>query len=80
MAQRRTLTQLCTLFKAYSEKRVWKAMRDRLRWPHHLNRVEICRKIKESKQRKDIGNYSFVKSAIENWNRLPAKELEAYAC
>jgi predicted site-specific integrase-resolvase len=33
LAQRRTITRLCALFKAYSGERVWKAIRDRLRRP-----------------------------------------------
>jgi len=30
LAQRRTIARLCTLFKAYSGERAWKAIRDRL--------------------------------------------------
>ena len=35
LAQRRTIARLCTLFKAYTGKRTWKAIRDRLRRPYY---------------------------------------------
>jgi hypothetical protein len=49
VAKRRTIERLCALFKAYSGERVLKAKRDRMRWPHYLNRVEHCRKIRDGK-------------------------------
>jgi hypothetical protein len=72
------LARLCALFKSYSEERTWKATRDRLRWPHYLNRFGLCGKIRDRKQGTDIGKYSFVNSAFKKYNQLRAKELEAY--
>jgi hypothetical protein len=40
LAQRRTIARLCALFKAYSGERAWKAIRDRLRRPYYLSRVD----------------------------------------
>ena len=53
LAQRRTTA--CLLFKAYSGERAWKAIRDRLRRPYYLSRVDHVRKIRNKKQRTDIG-------------------------
>jgi hypothetical protein len=78
VAQSRMLSRLCAFFKAYSRERAWKATRGRLRWPHYLNRFGLCGKIRDRKQGTDIGKYSFVNSAIENRNQLPAKALEDY--
>ena len=50
VAQVRTIAQLCPLFKAYSTERAWKITRDRLSWPHYLNGVVHCPKIRDSKQ------------------------------
>jgi NADH:ubiquinone oxidoreductase subunit F (NADH-binding) len=41
----RTIASLCALFKAYCRERAWKAISDRLRWPHYLSRVDSVRKI-----------------------------------
>ena len=60
LAQRRTTAPLCPLFKAYSVERVWKTIHDRLRRPYCLSRVDHVQKIRDRKQRTDIGNYSFV--------------------
>jgi len=73
LAQRRTIARLFALFKAYSGKRAWKAIRDTLRRPCHLSRVDHVRKIRDRKQRTDIGKYSFVNRTIKNWNQLPAE-------
>jgi hypothetical protein len=42
--------------------------------------VDHVRKIKDSKQRTDIGNYSFVNRAIKNWNQLPAEAFGTFPC
>ena len=42
---------------------------------NYLNRVELVRKIRERKQKTDIGKYSFVNRTIKNWNQLPAEAL-----
>jgi len=49
-------------FKPYSGERTGKATRESLQWPHYLNMFEHCRKIRDRKQGKDIGKYSFVNS------------------
>jgi predicted methyltransferase len=38
-----------------------------------LSRVDHVPKIRDRKQRTDIGNYSFVNRTIKNWNQLPAE-------
>ena len=43
LAQRRTIERLCTLFKAYSGEWAWKAIRDRLRRPYYLSRIDHVR-------------------------------------
>ena len=71
LAQSKTIKRLCALFKAYNGERSWKAISDRLRRPYYLNRVEHVRKVRDRKQRTDIGKYSFVNRTIKNWNQLP---------
>jgi len=75
LAQRRTIARLCALFKAYSGEGARKAIRDRLRRPYYLSRVDHVRKITDRKQRTDIGKYSFVNRTIKYWNQLIAKTL-----
>ena len=58
LAQRMTIARLCALFKAYCGERAWKAIRDRLRRPYYLSTVYHVRKIRDKKQRTDIGKYS----------------------
>ena len=73
LAQHRTTACLCALFKAYSGDWAWKAIRNRLGRPSYLNRADHVRKIRDRKQRTDIGKYSFVNRTIKNWNQLPAE-------
>ena len=40
LAQRRMIARLCAHFKAYTEERAWKDMRDRIRSPSYLSRVD----------------------------------------
>jgi len=67
-------------FKAYSGERVWKAIGDRLRRAYYLSRVDHVRKIRDRKQRTDIGKYSFVNRTIKDWNQLPAEVLGTFPC
>ena len=60
LAHPRKMARLCALFKAYCEEQAWKAIRDRLRRDYCLSRVDHVRKIRDRKQRTDIGKYSFV--------------------
>ena len=80
LAQRRTIARLRTLVKAYSGVRAWKAIRDRSWRPYYLSRVDHVRKIRDRKQRTDIGKYSFVNRTIKNWNQLPAEALGTFPC
>ena len=47
---------------------------------YYLSRVDHVRKIRDTKQRTDIGRYSFVNRTITNWNQLPAVALGAFPC
>ena len=71
LAQHRTIACLCALFKAHSGEQAGKAIRDRLRRPYYLSRVDI---------RTDIRKYSFVNKTIKNWNELPAEALGTFPC
>jgi len=57
--------------KAYPGEQAGKAIRDRLRRPYYLSRVDI---------RTDIRKYSFVNKTIKNWNELPAEALGTFPC
>jgi len=80
LAQRRTIESLYALFKAYSGEWAWKAIRDRLRRPYHLSRVDHVRKIMDRKHRTGIGKYSFVNRTIKYWNQLAAEALGTFPC
>ena len=45
-AQRRLIVRMCALFKAYTGRRAWKAVRDGLLKPCYLSRDEHNRKIR----------------------------------
>jgi len=45
-----------------------------------LHRVDQVRKIRDRKQKKDIGKYPFVNTAIKKWNQLPAAALGTFPC
>jgi hypothetical protein len=51
------------------------AICDRLQRPYYLSRVDHVQKIRDRKQRIDIGKYCFVNRTIKNWNQLPAEVL-----
>ena len=72
--------RLCVLFKAFSGEWAWKATRDRLQRPFCLRTVNHVRKIRERKERMDIGKYSFVNRTIKNWNQLSAEALGTFHC
>jgi len=80
LSQRRKIQRVRVLFKAYSGERAWKAIGDRLQWPNYLSRVDHERKIRNRRQRTDIGKYSFVNRTIRLWNRLPAEILGTLTC
>ena len=80
LAQRRTIARLCALFKACAGERAWKAIGDRLRRPYYLSRVDHVRKLRDRKQRTDVGKFSFVNRTIKNWNQIPAEALGTCPC
>ena len=67
-ASRRTFSCLCALLKRHFGEWVWKAIGDRLQWPHYLTRVDHERKIRCSRQRTHIEKYSFAGRTIQHWN------------
>jgi len=80
LAQRRLVARICALFKAYSGRRAWKAIGDRLLKPCYLSRGDHNRKIRTRKQRTDVGKYSFVNRTIGSWNQLPVSLLASFPC
>jgi len=57
LSQRRKISRMCARFKAYSGEGAWKFTGDRLQLPNYLNRVDHERKIRNRRQRTDIGKY-----------------------
>jgi len=47
---------------------------------YYLSRVDHVRKIRDRKQRMDIGKYSFVNRTIKNWKQLLAEVLGTFPC
>jgi hypothetical protein len=80
LTQRRKVSRICALFKAYTGERAWKDIGDRLEKPCYLSRVDHNRKIRNRKQKTDIGKYSFVNRTIQLWNQLPADVLGTVSC
>ena len=68
------------LLTAYSGERAWKGIRDSLRRPSYLSRVDHVRKTWDRKQSTDIGSYCFVNRTIKNCNQLPAEMLGTFPC
>jgi hypothetical protein len=58
----------------------WEAIGDRLKRPCYLSRVNHDTKIRNRKQKTDIGKYSFVNRTIQLWNHLPADVLGNLSC
>jgi hypothetical protein len=75
LTQHRTTVRLCAHFKAYCGERAWNVIRDRLRGPYYLSRVDHVRKIRDRKQRTDIGKYYFGNRIIKNWSQLHDEAL-----
>jgi hypothetical protein len=83
LEERRKISRLCTLFKAYTGRRAWEAIVVRLLMPCYQSREDHDHKIGTGKQRTDIGKYSkclFVNRTIINWNQLPADLLVSFPC
>jgi hypothetical protein len=64
----------------HSGERAWKVIGDRLQRPNYLSRIDHDWKIRNRRQRTDIGKYSFVNRTSRLWNWLPAEILGTLPC
>jgi len=64
LSQHRKISHMCAIFKAYSGEWLWKAVGDRLQRPNYLSKVNHERKIRNRRQRMDVGKYSCVNRTI----------------
>jgi len=80
LAQRRFIPRICPLFKAYYGKRTWNGIGNIILKPCYVNRGDHNRKIRNRKQRRDVGKFSFVNRTIESWNQLPESLLASILC
>jgi len=55
-------------------------MLDRLGRSYYLSKFHHVQKIRDRKQRTDIGKYFFVNRTTKNWKQLPAEALGAFHC
>jgi len=78
LAQRIKIARICVLYKAYFGEPAWKALGDMLQRPYYLSRVDHDWKIRNRRQRKDIGKYSLVNRTIQFWNKLPVNDLGTF--
>ena len=78
MAQRRLIARICAIFEAYTGRRTWKAIGDRLLKLCYLSGDGHNGKIRTRKQRTDVGEYSVVNRTIKSWNQLPAALLDSF--
>jgi hypothetical protein len=60
LAQRRMIARICSLFKAHTGRRSYKATGHIILKPCYLSRVDHYQKIRTRKQRTYVGKYSFV--------------------
>jgi hypothetical protein len=65
-AQRRLITRICTLYKAYTRGRAWEAIGNRLLKPCYLSRGDRNRIIRTRKQRTDVCKHSFVNRTMKS--------------
>jgi hypothetical protein len=75
VAQHREIAHICAVYKVYSGELAWKAVRDRLKRPYCLSRVNHDWIIWSTRQRMDIRKCSFVNRTIQLWNNLPMNAL-----
>jgi len=76
--QYRKIAHICALYEVCSGELAWKATGDRLLRPYYLSRVDHDWKIRNSRQRTEIGKYSFVNRTIQLWNKLPMNALGTF--
>jgi hypothetical protein len=60
LAQLRIIARIYALYQACSGEPAWKARDDRLQRPYYLSRVDHDWKIRNRRQRRNIGKHSFV--------------------
>jgi len=65
------IARICAVYKAYFGEPAWKATGDGLQRPYYMSRVDHDWKIRNKRQRTDIGKYSFVNRTNQLWNKLP---------
>jgi hypothetical protein len=65
------VARICALFKAYTRENAWKAIEDRLQTSSYPSRFDHEWKIRDRKQRTDVGKHYFVNGTITDWNQLP---------
>jgi hypothetical protein len=75
LAQRKKMARICALYKAHSGEPAWKAICDRLQRPYYLSWVDHDWKIRNRRQRRNTGKYSFVTRTTQLWNKLPMNAL-----
>jgi hypothetical protein len=80
LAQNRMTTHLCGLFKVYSGERAWKAIRDRLRRPYYMIRIDHIQNIRKRKQKTDIRKYSFVNMTIKGLHNTYTSDSNLLGC
>jgi hypothetical protein len=78
LAQPKKIACICVLYKAQSGEPAWKAIGDRLQRPYYLSWVDHDWKIRNRRQRRDIGKYSFVTRTIKLWYKLPMNALRNF--
>ncbi len=78
LEKRREKSRLCALFKAIGVIGRWGEVGARLSKPTYFARNDHGFKIRQRKQRTDVGKFSFINRTIQNWNKLPAAVLETF--
>jgi hypothetical protein len=79
LAQRTKIAaRICAIYKAYSGEPAWKAIGDRPERSYYRSSVHHDWKIRNRRQRTDIGKYSFVNRVIQLWNKLPVNALGTF--
>jgi hypothetical protein len=72
--QRRKIARIHAIFEAFTGEG-WKAIGDRLQRPCYLSRVDHDTKIRNRRQKTDLGKHLFVNRNMQLWNQLPADAL-----
>ena len=78
LGQRRTIGHLCVFLKRTVWNELGKVILYRLGRTYYLSKFGHVQKIRDRKQRTDIGKYFFVNRTTKNWNQLLAEALGAF--